>query len=196
MQREQTSIINENLRLLLWSEKINRREWAERLARWAKCSRRRAEEILIGADPVASELVQIAQVVGVTEDMLLYHRLLSLRTINVFNENIQYILDSLDYGDQKDLAHSICVHPTTISRWKRGTLRPSGNNLCALADYFELPTGVSLKRDPIFLSIIPISGKEMRLSLRKIIDSVDTPLLRTIYTAIVRFYLSGDPHAQ
>jgi transcriptional regulator with XRE-family HTH domain len=188
MERDTVPVINENLRYLLWSKRLDRREWTECLAQWIGCDSQRAEALLTGAEPEPNERRQLASTVGISEDTLQCTRLIRRDKIDVLATNLRYILDRLGHGERKVLAHKLNVHPTTISRWCSGTLSPSYRNLRALNAYLGLPSSMSLEREPIFLSRAPMSDWERRQSLHKLIDAIDAVLLRHLYTTIMEFY--------
>jgi hypothetical protein len=178
--------VSENLRYLLWRARIRRDNWPTELARWARCNRSRAEQILQGAELLPDELGRIAQAAGISENELLSARLLDTEGVDVLLENVRHLINSLDRGQKKLLAENLKVHATTISRWISGDLQPRRAHLIDLCSYFELPSDTNLTIEPIFLSLPSISALERREWLRRRIDEIDTTTLHKLYPALER----------
>lgn len=177
---------SENVKYLLWSDKdLPREEWLSRLVEWTKSDPIRAKELIYGAEPSSSEQKNIAEAVNRTESDLRHARLLEEDGINLLRENVLYLLDNLEHGEQGKLAKSIGVDEDTITKWKSGQgIRPK--NLEALREYFRMPSDVDLKTKPIFLELTPFGDKRRREWLHNHIDQLEPDTLRDLFPSLVR----------
>lgn len=177
---------SENIKYLLWSDKdLPREEWVSRLVEWSKGDTIRAKELLYGAEPSSSEQKNIAEAVNLTESDLRHARLLEEDRVNILRENILYLLESLEHGEQGKLAKSIGVDEDTITKWKSGQgIRPK--NLEALREYFRMSSDVDLKAKPIFLELTPFGDKRRREWLHNHIAQLEPDTLRDLFPSLVR----------
>ena len=131
---ENKLIIAENLTYLLWSRKIDPNEWDEHLASWANCTPERAKSILSG-DPVSGQEQRSisSSVEGVTEEQIQYERL--LKEEEILQNNLDFLLGSLEHGEQKELANKMGIRDFTISRFgfQNGSIHPAYLNPPCLA---------------------------------------------------------------
>lgn len=179
-----TEPIAENLRYLLWRERVRRPMWSEQLASWAQCGVDRAASLLQRGDLTADEQERIGMVLRLSEESLRFSRLVEEEQVNILGENLRYLLGSLPYGDKGDFAEQIGASPTTVSRWSSGAQRPSSGHLLAISRYFDLPVGTRLEMDPIFLSLSPVSSTEQRDWVHQQVDRLDRSELRALFPAL------------
>src|SRR5690606_9727534 len=147
----------ENLRYLLWRNKVDRAQWPERLAGLVECDRARAEDLLDRGDLKPYEQERAAEHFCVSEEELQYGQLLDDDSTNVLVDILRYLVGALGHGHSKRLASEIGVTPVTVSRWVTGKQVPEQSKLTALCRYFGLPAGTDLRSEPIFLCRIPVS---------------------------------------
>lgn len=169
----------ENLRYLLWRLGIDRNEWASHLAGWARCTERRAEELLQGAKLETQEQERIARAADVREEELQYARLVEAEDILL--QNLRHLLDSLEHGQKGLLAGAVGVHYTTISRWYRGDQSPTREHLDAVRRFFGLARDTDLRSEALFLSLTPISDLERRTWLIRRIEEADPETLEKYF---------------
>ena len=73
-----------------------------------------------------------------------------------------------------------------ISRWLAGTSEPQGPALRQVASYFGLPMDTNLRRDPVFLSLEPVSLVAKRHWVRDRLDKLSEQDLQDLYPALRR----------
>ncbi len=177
---------SENLRYLLWDKKVARKRWTAQLAEWAGCSLHRAKSLLQGAELLPDEQEQIAQQVNIPEEDIHFKRL--VERVDILQENLGYLFDSLEHGEGKVLAESIDANPTTVSRWRSGEQNPRRYNLVALCHFFGLSSGTDLETDPIFLSLGPVGDRRRREWLHERVDQLDSAALQDLFPALERLF--------
>ncbi|MCP4542406.1 MAG: hypothetical protein GY832_35230 [Chloroflexi bacterium] len=177
---------SENLKYLLWHEGVDRKDWPEQLADWADCDQHRAKTLLKGAELLPDEQEQIAERANVTEEDLQFKRL--VERVDIFQENLRYLFDSLEHGEGKVLATGTGADKNTVSRWRTEKQRPQKPNQVALCHFFGLPSDTDLEDDPIFLSMSPISDRRRREWLRERIDLLDAAELQDLFPALERLF--------
>jgi transcriptional regulator with XRE-family HTH domain len=178
--------LGENLRLLLWRDNVDRSQWADRVAGWVGCDRGRADDLLDGRELKPYEQERIAERFCVSEEELQYGQLFQDYKINVLDENLRYLIGTLDHGQSKQLAMEIGVSPVTVSRWATGKQVPEESKLVALCRSFGLPAGTDLRSEPLFLSRVPVSDRERKTWLHHRIDALDPQTLRELFPALRR----------
>jgi len=178
--------VSTNIRYLLWAGKLPRAKWAEHLATWAKCDLRRAEQLLRNGDLRQNEQRSIIEAIGILEEDLLLTSLLEIRGVDILRENMEYLISTLNHGEQKKLAEYVGVDPSTISRWYGGRLRPTKKHLEWLGLYFGLPLHTNLETEPIFLSLLPITVDKRKQWLIEHIQALDASTLHALFPALER----------
>lgn len=177
---------SENLRYLLWREKVRRFDWPVQLSSWACCDVHRASDLLSGSAPQSSEQQQIAIRLGLQEEDLQYSRLLELDGMNILQENLKYLFASLDHGQKKHLSLQLDVHATNLSRWLAGTQQPRPTHLASLLRYFGLDPSTNLSNEPLFLSLSVLTDPERRRWLLDRVQTMSPDLLRSLFPAFER----------
>lgn len=178
------SQIAENLRYLLWRNKVERSSWVSQLATWIEGSERRAEELLKQGNLQPTERERIAQTVNRTDEELQFGRLIETDGVDILLQNVQYLLDTLEHGEQTQLAKSIGMSSTSISRWHRSIQRPDKTAQIGLCKYFGLPPDVDLETKPIFLTLSPLTDRQRRIWLRERINKVSATKLQALFPAL------------
>jgi transcriptional regulator with XRE-family HTH domain len=179
--------LNRNIRYLLWKEKAERKDWPSRLSKWLNCPLPRAEELLEveRVELTLKEKKTLAKATGISPDDLSTD-LLERQGVNILVENIRYLLNGLPHGQKKELAASLEVDVTTVSRWIGGAQRPSRKKVEEISKYFGLPPGIGLDSEPIFLWTEPTSESQMRSWIKERIQQADGKTLREIFPALRR----------
>ena len=181
-----------NIRYLLWREGVRRDEWAAKLADLLGSDIRRSQEILSGGvDLQSAEVALIAKAYKVAINKLRTQSLISEEMVDVLTANIRHLIDGLAHGQRKHFAAELGVDVTTVSRWSSSTQRPTKTKLRRICGYFGLPVVTDLERDPMFLSLDPITGTEMRSWLHEQIDGMDADTLRNLFPALQRLLKRG-----
>lgn len=176
-------VINRNLRYLLWREGVDRRNWSAQLAEWLCCSEQRARVVMEAGSLIEEEIKRISEVLNIEGDELLFRDFLEEAHVDVLRENLRYLIRSPIIVSQKELAFSVGVHPTKVSRWLKDQ-RPEDGTLTRLAYLFGLRPDTDLKRDPIFLSSGPIGEMERKAWLKKRIDEMNSRKLNELFPAL------------
>jgi transcriptional regulator with XRE-family HTH domain len=175
-----------NLRYLLWRDRVPRSRWVEQLAAWAGCDRRRAETLIDGARATPDEQARIVNAVGVSEEELCFTELVEQSGVNIFSENLRYLMDGLDRGGHRQLAKRLDVHVSTLSKWRSGRQRPRKRQMDALYRFFGLSAVADLLTEPLFLSFVPVSALQRRAWLKARIDTLPPTTLAQLFPALQR----------
>jgi hypothetical protein len=186
-----TEFITENLHYLLWlKQPANRERWRTTLAKWANCDEVRSAALIRGAFPTPDELRHLNSLTDDDEEKLRFTRL--LKPDEILNRNIDYLFEGLDHGMKGEYARTLAVDLSTISRWRRGRVRPSRAHIRALANVFLLESGVNLEETPIFLSPVPVSLAQRRDWLKTQIASLSADDLTKLFPALRRLLGGAD----
>ena len=59
--------------------------------------------------------------------------------------NLNFLFDTLRYGESKEFTEAIGVAPSTVTKWKEGKHLPNDYSCTLIADYFGLPDVRMLK---------------------------------------------------
>jgi len=172
-----------NLCLLLRREGVPRDVWPQTVKDWLGCGEQRAVDLLFGKPPSPGELATLAERFGYEQEEL---RLQDMTLgLHVLQENVAYLLDTLEHGKKKELAAFVGVVPQTVTSWLKGS-PPEGPNRDRLKEYFGLGQDVDLERDPLFLSPYPLIEQDQRRWLRNQIERLDAETLRALFPAFRR----------
>ena len=181
---------SENLRFLLWQKHPTPgNDWPSRVTRWCAVDVQRAVQLLNGAYPQDAEVAELARESQFEAETLMFQRL--LKPSDILANNIRYLFDGLGHGAKGEFASAIDVDASTISRWKRGKLRPSSGHLDLLKRQFGLPAEIELDDDPLFLSARPVSHMQRREWLKARIDDLSLKEMNELFPALYRI-LGGD----
>lgn len=178
-------VISENLRFLLWQEKIPNAKWVTHLAGWLGCKKYHAETILKTGELSSEEQKIIESKLGISEEELAYSSFLENSKIDILETNIVFLLDDLD-TTQKEMAAKIGVSANTISRWYKREFMPDSKKLKDILRFFGLPESIDLKKDPLFLSIEPVPLNSRKKWLHQRVDKMSAETLRDLYPALKR----------
>lgn len=181
-----------NIRFLLWREGVGRGEWGAKLASLLGCDIRRSQEILGGGvDLQPKELALIAKAYKVGVNELRTQNLVSKENVDLLAANIRHLIDGLAHGQKRQFAAELGVDVTTVSRWSSSAQRPTKTKLKRICDYFGLPLATNLEDDPVFLSLDPVTGSEMKSWLHEQIEGLDADTLRNLFPALQRLLKRG-----
>lgn len=182
----------ENLRYLLWREKVKRHNWVEHMASWAGCDKYRAEALLNDELLQSDEQSRIAEITGCSVDDLQNSRFVG-DEVDVLYENIKFLTDKNITGEKlTDIERKTGISRITLSRWriedakKRPT--PERPQLAKLAEHFNLPPGTNLHTDPVFLALLPVGPVKQKEWLYKQIDHMSAKDLRDLLPALKRLF--------
>lgn len=177
-----------NVRFLLWKKGVARAEWALKLASLFGWSEDTTEAFLTAESGTLGdkELKALARFGGVTEGDITSKDLLVAASLDIFHENISFLIDLLPHGEKKRFAEKLGVDATTISRWKNGAQKPTKRKLTTILRYFGLPNETDLASAAVFLSSGPVGTVEMRKWLHRQIEKLDGDLLHGLYPALSR----------
>ena len=182
-----------NVRYLLWKKGVARAVWHSRLATLLGWAEDAAEIFLTGESGTLGdkELKSLARFGGVAEGDLTTKDLLAVANLDLFHENISFLIDLLPHGEKKRFAEKLGVDATTISRWKNGAQKPTKRKQTAILRYFGLPNETDLASAAVFLSSGPVGTAELRKWLHGQIERLDGDLLLGLYPAFTRLLRRG-----
>jgi len=181
-----------NIRFLLWREGVRRDEWGGKLAKLLGSDIHRAQEVLGGrVDLQPKEIALIAKAYKLGGNKLRTQSLVSEEKVDVLSANIRHLIDGLAHGQRRQFAAELGVDVTTVSRWSTASQRPTKTKLKRICNYFGLPVATNLEGDPIFLSLDPVTGSEVRSWLHEQIDGLDADTLRNLFPALQRLLKKG-----
>lgn len=174
-----------NIRFLLWQKGVEKTSWSEVLSEWIDCKIPRAVILLDQGDMLIEEIECLSERVKVSKRNILHSKL--YLKVNIFSENIKYLFNSIGHGGQQKIAQELQLDPTTISRWKNGTLKkPGTRNHNLLKKHFHLSEEIDLCDHPIFLSNKPITIYEKKTLLIDGINSMDSSSLKDLFPALIK----------
>lgn len=177
-----------NVRFILWGKDVARAEWPSKLATLLGWAEDAAEIFLTGESSTLGDkdLKALARFGGVTEGDLTAKDLLATANLDLFHENISFLIDLLPHGEKKRFAKKLGVDATTISRWKNGVQKPTKRKLAMILRYFGQSEGTDLASVPVFLSAVSVGTAEMRTWLHGRIDRLEADDLRNLFPAFAR----------
>jgi len=199
--------ISQNLRFLLWQDEIlnlqkrqkvskwpeRTTKWCQKLAFWAECDFLRAEAILKGAKISQAELNNIKHNKPLNEDEFIaitnadmLHLQLDNQPLNIWQENVLFLLDRLNHGDKSKLAKVLNTSPSNFSRWKKKIHTPEITYKDIIHNFFNIHSHIDLEKDPLFLSIEPIDVPEIKLWLCQKIQELPEKTLQDFFPALKR----------
>jgi transcriptional regulator with XRE-family HTH domain len=173
-----------NLRYLLWRKGIPREKWVNRFSNWLNCDTQRSRALLTGTPLTPPELSRLAEEIGCSEEEIQFGN--PLAEVSVLHENLKYLVEAPKRGQKKELADYLGIRPGSLSRWLSGKQQPTHKHLQKIQAFFGLPPHLDLARDPLFLSLSPLSTVEQRDWLHQQIDALDAETLRQLFPALER----------
>lgn len=182
------SLPSQNIRFHLWITKVPRHRWTEQLATWLQCSEMYASSILADHPLSPQELKDLSGFMGVTDSELAHADLLGESQLDIWQENVSYLLAALEHGENSKLANEIGVSQGTISKWKKRSQRPEHKYQAALKKYFGLNLSENLWEIPLFLSPIPVGAEAKRRWLHQQIERMSHHSLETLFPALERLF--------
>lgn len=181
----------ENLRYLLWcTEPEHRDRWDALITKW--CQHKSAPRLLVEDATWVDNVEPLAKSVAEATDRI-YDEVLHSQLVagtNILQHNIDYLVAGLDHGQRGEFAKAIGVDVSTISRWRRGKLKPSSKHLQAIQRELGLAADVDLGRQPLFLSVFPVSHAQRRDWLKRQVDELPMTKLNELFPAL-RLLLGG-----
>lgn len=129
---------------------------------------------------------------GVRLKVLRSNNILVRDNVDVLSENVRFMINGLERRQKRAFALDIGVHPTTISKWLAGKIRPENPSQTAICRYFGFKTGVDLKVDPLFLSYSPVTITQRKRWLHDRVDEMTPATLADLYPALEKMLQSGN----
>ena len=179
------STFAQNLSFLLWQQELPRQDWVAKVAELGKCSEARAERLLANGKPNLDELRLLAEGFGRTEEELQFSNLLAESNVNIWQENVLYLLSTLKHGTNGRLAEALGVSAGTVSKWKKREHLPEKIHQQKLREIFELHA-TDLQEEPLFLSPTPVDTFGRRMWLCERIKEMDGKTLQSLFPALER----------
>ncbi len=195
-----------NLRFLLWQDEKSRLQnserlsqwperplkWSKRLADWAECNSSRAEDLLRRAEISQTELNNIKlnhplndeDFMTLTNGNFLEQKHNS--GLNIWQENILFLLDKLIHGENSHLAEHLGISSGNISKWKKRQHEPEKTHKYMIHTFFKLSSKIDLEQYPLFLSIEPVRTQEQKEWLRKKIQDLTEETTQELFPALKR----------
>ena len=98
--------------------------------------------------------------------------------------NLQYLLSTIEHGENAEFVESIGVNPSTLTRWKQGKTKPDRYAQRQIAQFFGLKDAEDLKTQLLFLDLEPVSVQQKKAACKKMIDDMDRNSFEAIYAAL------------
>jgi hypothetical protein len=179
-----------NLRYLLWQQKVPQRTWAMEVAKWVGCDLQRAQALLSGERWESHELNALEDSQSIQSEEFQFSSLLDPEII--WPENVKHLLDQVKHGDLGKLAQHLGLQgQSTISKWKRKQSNPEKKYKQKLHDFFSLPNDIDLEQDAIFLMDQSIDVHARKAWLQLKIEQLNPKTLQQLFPALER--LLRDP---
>jgi len=179
--------IVENFRYLLWRESpTDKGSWEAIATKWIgpEAAMRLLQHDIGWIKDVSALAETLAEATGREMEDLVYKSLVDQE--NILQQNIDCLFAGLDHGQRNEFAKSLGVDVSTISRWRRGKLKPSADRIRALHSCFGLSHDVDLQSTPLFLSPFPVSQSQRRDWLKRRIDELTLLELNELFPALRR----------
>ena len=185
----QTKQLAENLRYLLWKQHGHERDrWIADVRQWFGCSSAVARKLLKYGQEESIDsgavLKTLARQTNISDQELAHSQLLPQK--EVLANNIDCLFSELNHGKRVVIAAEIGVDISTVSRWRRGKLKPSTRHLEKLHLLFGLEQVIDLTTEPLFLSIDLISESQRREWLKIQVSQLPSSDLKDLFPALER----------
>ena len=180
---KENSFFAENLLFLLWQSGVAQEAWISRVGQYTETSPQRVAQLLAGDKPSAKEIARASRATDMPDTDLLYDRLAS--RADIFGENMNCLLNTLDHGGQKRLARSVGVKATAVTTWRKGTT-PRARTLEQVKEFFGLPRSIDLRNCCLFLSLEPIGVLQKREWVKEHISVMNQQELNDLFPALRR----------
>jgi len=184
-----------NLRWLMSQRASAPSEWGGALEKLSRSvlGYSRALGLLWGADPKASEVEMLGELVGFDAEELLSVPLYG-RDQSVRRMNFQYLLDALPKGAAQEAAQSIGITPSQLSRWRQGVENPRATNVRKLLRFHGMDPDIDLDKVPLFLSMEPVSGYQQKKWVADRLMEMPADQMAAIYPALKKMLRPDEDH--
>ena len=155
----------------------------------------RAAALLDGGTPEADEIAVVLDAFGVERDTVFAAPLYGTPPDTILNLNLRFLINAVPKsGERAELAASLGVAPSTLSRWGHGRVRPERKNLRALLRHFGEDEQIDLETAPLFLATNPVGALRKRAWLVQQIMALPTAELIQVFPAAERIFSSRESH--
>lgn len=194
--------LSENMRFLVWATKRRNHnvsqsfpEYIDEVASKCKINAERYRGILVGDITATSEeIADIKRVFAVFDEEhapyldceYLFRESIEKEKDVLIRENIQYLLNSIPWGDNQTFVEELEIQASTLTRWKNGKMKPSKYYQKKICKYFGVADVDSLKTAFLFLGLSPTTVAEKKLHLKRLLDGIDHERLEIMYPALVK----------
>lgn len=103
----------------------------------------------------------------------------------LLNENLYYLLGTLEYGEAERFIGEIGVVRSTLTRWKSEASRPDRYARNQIARYFGFGNEEELKTRFLFLEQEPVTTEQKKKICRKRIDEMDRKTFDSVYPKLL-----------
>ncbi|AMA10653.1 hypothetical protein [Picosynechococcus sp. PCC 73109] len=189
--------LNLNVRYLLWQaqgQKVHGtwgdrlQAWSELLATWLVCSSGRAKQILYGRERLnQGDLTTLQKNLTMDDDRFMAFqntRLCQVEGCSIWQENIVFLLTTLQHGRYQELAEYLKIDRATLSKWKSKITKARSSHKEKLRIFFGISPEIDLEQYPLFLSIEPFSIAEKKQHLKDKIDALDEEVCTQLFPAL------------
>ncbi|TGE37196.1 hypothetical protein E4K67_15090 [Desulfosporosinus fructosivorans] len=187
----------ENLRVLAWIDLSKKKQFLSRKDEWLVKELNISPDAairLLTRDEVLSDnhLSVLVMKFNLAEDVILSGSLLTEIGINIFQENMVYLIAMLKKIDisQKALAKEVGVDEHTISRWAKKASEPVGRSLGKFMVFIEESLGksvaVDLSKERLFLELSPPGRSFKREELINLLNTLEDNELEELYPALIK----------
>ena len=193
------SFLSENLKVLLWKNKgeLSNKTYSEyidhvalqcRIApdRFRAILRDEAQATSAEAGLLTKFFRDYGYDLSAIQYMPLFDDLIAKSAEELLSKNLQYLLKSLNRGQNADFIENIGVNPSTVSRWKNGTTKPDPDSQARICSYFGYPNARILRYSFLFLGLEPISSEQRKQQCKELIECMDKESFERIYPALLK----------
>ena len=188
-----------NLKVLLWKckgELANRTypQYIDHVAQQCKMTPEHFRSCLL--DQTIMEPDEVSQIKSFFDDCgydlsaidydFIFRDLIDASTKELIGLNLQYLLSSLEWGDNNTFVEAVGINPSTLSRWKQGVTRPDKESQRQICKYFGYPDAEVLKTGFLFLGLEPVSDQQRRQVCKDYIDRLSREDFDKLYPALLR----------
>lgn len=181
--------VTRNIRYLLWKQGEERGSWEAKLSSWLGCTLERAIALLDGeCKPLAAKEGELLSRLAGLKPGELSGDIPADQEVDILTENIRFLISTLPHGEKKKFAEKLGIDVTTVSRWTRGTQRPTKKKSKQISNYFGLPPDTDLEVEEVFLWTEPIGESQIKSWISERVAQLDGKTLREMYPALKRLF--------
>ena len=199
------SYLAENLKVLIWKSKsdLSQRSYNEHIdviASRCQMTPEHLRSILRDNESATNrDLTALRMIFADYSDKLialeydfLFSDLVDSSKDEILSKNLQYLLSTLEHGENSEFVEKIGVNPSSLTRWKKGKTKPDKYAQTQIARYFGFRDPEDLKKQLLFLDLEPVSTQQKKKQCMKLIDEMEKEEFEKLYYALSKLLDRGD----